>query len=175
MTGKQWLTIEDWLECTLPLGFIEIRHDGRIERAKSHIMQTVFVSPRLGGDTLRNGQAQESIIMSTCPELLAAMIYVEALEDNEALIVENARQVTRIVDPRNRVLVEKFAEPQKTDYCCIDAENYKLLPFHQYEEDNILRELNKCLLGFRQNTTCPIVEPKERQKESKQHSEDHRG
>ena len=34
--------------------------------------------------------------------------------------------------------------------CCIDAEDYSRLPLAQYEEDNVLRELNKSLLGFRQ-------------------------
>lgn len=33
----------------------------------------------------------------------------------------------------------------------MDAENYTQLPISQYEEDNILRELNKCLLAFQQN------------------------
>lgn len=34
--------------------------------------------------------------------------------------------------------------------CCIDADDYKKMPIGQYEEDNILRELNKCLLAFQQ-------------------------
>lgn len=34
--------------------------------------------------------------------------------------------------------------------CCIDAEDYSGLPLAQYEEDNVLRELKKSLLGFRQ-------------------------
>lgn len=34
--------------------------------------------------------------------------------------------------------------------CCVDADDYKKLPLGQYEEDNILRELNKCLLAFQQ-------------------------
>lgn len=37
--------------------------------------------------------------------------------------------------------------------CCIDADDYTKLPIGQYEEDNILRELNKCLLGFQQKQT----------------------
>lgn len=37
--------------------------------------------------------------------------------------------------------------------CCIDADDYTKLPIGQYEEDNILRELNKCLLGFQQKKT----------------------
>lgn len=39
----------------------------------------------------------------------------------------------------------------------MDAENYSTFPDSQFEEDNVLRELNKCLLAFRQNTTCPII------------------
>lgn len=33
--------------------------------------------------------------------------------------------------------------------CLIDAEDYSDLPIRQYEEDNVLRELNKAYLGFR--------------------------
>lgn len=39
----------------------------------------------------------------------------------------------------------------------MDAEDYSEFPESQFEEDNVLRELNKCLLAFRQNTTCPIL------------------
>lgn len=39
----------------------------------------------------------------------------------------------------------------------MDAEDYSSYPDSQFEEDNVLRELNKCLLAFRQNTTCPII------------------
>lgn len=35
----------------------------------------------------------------------------------------------------------------------MDADNYTHLPIGQYEEDNILRELNKCLLAFQQTQT----------------------
>ena len=36
--------------------------------------------------------------------------------------------------------------------CLIDAEDYSDLPIRQYEEDNVLRELNKCYLGFQQES-----------------------
>lgn len=32
----------------------------------------------------------------------------------------------------------------------MDPEDYSKLPASQFEEDNVLRELNKCLLAFRQ-------------------------
>lgn len=40
----------------------------------------------------------------------------------------------------------------------MDAENYTHYPVNQFEEDNVLRELNKCLLGFRQNTPCSSLD-----------------
>uniref|UniRef100_A0A182NSQ7 poly(ADP-ribose) glycohydrolase n=1 Tax=Anopheles dirus TaxID=7168 RepID=A0A182NSQ7_9DIPT len=157
MTGKQWLTIEDWLECELPLCDVEIRHEGKLDKADPEALQTVFASARLGGDVLGGGDSQESIQFCTFPELLAVLLYVEALEDNESLQVENVHHVARIVDPRQKgPLLERIAEPKTTTLCCIDAENYRALPSQQFEEDDILRELNKCLLAFRQNTTCPV-------------------
>lgn len=57
-SGKQWLTIEDWLECTVPLCALEVKHEGRIERSEDNVVQTVFASSRLGGDFLSNGWSQ---------------------------------------------------------------------------------------------------------------------
>ncbi|XP_052865294.1 uncharacterized protein LOC128271715 [Anopheles cruzii] len=159
MTGKQWLTIEDWLECELPLCDVEIRHEGKLDKADPDTMQTVFATARLGGTVLADGDSQESLLFCTFPELLAVLLYVEALEDNETLQIENAHHVARIVDPRSgkAPLLERIAEPRRTTLCCVDAENYRALPSQQFEEDDILRELNKCLLAFRQNTTCPVL------------------
>lgn len=41
----------------------------------------------------------------------------------------------------------------------MDAENYTRLPLSQLEEDNVLRELNKALLGFRQGKVPPQKPP----------------
>ncbi|XP_055607530.1 uncharacterized protein LOC129755186 isoform X2 [Uranotaenia lowii] len=165
MTGKQWLTIEDWLECGLPLCDVEIKHEGRLDKASSDTMQTVFSSARLGGDALSAGDSQESLQFFTFPELLAVLLYVEALEDNESLQIENAHHMSRIIEPKGRALFERIEQPKKTTLSCIDAENYRTLPSQQFEEDDILRELNKCLLSFRQNTTCPVVEPRPSEKQ----------
>lgn len=63
-SGKQWLTIEDWLECTQPLCRLEIKHEGRIERSHDECVQTIFASPRLGGNILSDGWSQVRIY---CP------------------------------------------------------------------------------------------------------------
>lgn len=152
MTSKQWLTIEDWLESSVPLCPLTIRHEGRLDRieAETKVLHVCFASSRLGGGVLEEQFTQETIHLCTHPELLSAMLSVEALEDNEVLIVEGVRHFSRINDPRNRVSFEAISPPTTVTVCCMDAEDYSHLPVSQFEEDNILREMNKSLLGFRQ-------------------------
>ncbi|XP_033219409.1 uncharacterized protein LOC117174413 isoform X2 [Belonocnema kinseyi] len=152
MTSKQWLTIEDWLESSVPLCPLTIRHEGRMDRIESEtkVLHVCFASSRLGGGALEDEISQETIHLNTHPELLTAMLSVEALEDNEVLIVEGVRHISRINDPKNRASFEVIPEPSTVMVCCMDAEDYSHLPVSQYEEDNILREMNKSLLGFRQ-------------------------
>lgn len=92
------------------------------------------------------------------PELIATLLYAEALEDNEVIFVENLRQINRVMtDSSKQPFLERLKQPKKVSVCLMDAENYSTYPDSQFEEDNVLRELNKCLLAFRQNSTNPIV------------------
>ncbi|KYN15793.1 Poly(ADP-ribose) glycohydrolase [Trachymyrmex cornetzi] len=152
MTSKQWLTIEDWLESNVPLCPLTIRHEGRLERveAASKVLQVCFANAKIGGGVLDGDVTQETVHVATHPEILAAIISVEALEDNEVLIIEGVRHMSRINDPRHKAIFEGISKPNVVTVCCIDPEDYSRLPLTQYEEDNILREMNKSLLGFRQ-------------------------
>lgn len=62
MNGKQWLTIEDWLECGVPLCSLEIKHEGRLENTCVDAVQSVFVNSKIGGDVLYCGNSQVSLI-----------------------------------------------------------------------------------------------------------------
>ncbi|XP_076547457.1 uncharacterized protein LOC117608472 isoform X2 [Osmia lignaria lignaria] len=152
MTSKQWLTIEDWLESNVPLCPLMIRHEGRLERVEpeTKVLRVCFASAKFGGGVLDGDVTQETVHIVTHPEMLAAILSVEALEDNEVLIVEGVRHISRINDPRNRAIFEALPKPNVVTVCCIDPEDYSRLPSSQFEEDNILREMNKSLLGFRQ-------------------------
>ncbi|XP_046976553.1 uncharacterized protein LOC124542670 isoform X1 [Vanessa cardui] len=151
MTSKQWLTIEDWLECTLPLCKLLVRHEGRPERCENdEALRVCFASSRIGGEALLDGESQESLSMFMMPELLPAMLSVEALEDNEVLKVEGVRMFSRISDKRQKNNVELLDKPKTVTVCLMDAEDYSALPLGQWEEDNVLRELNKSLLAFQQ-------------------------
>lgn len=58
MNSKQWLTIEDWLECNLPLCRIQIKHEGRMENCSVDGLEICFANSRLGGDVLSKGHSQ---------------------------------------------------------------------------------------------------------------------
>ncbi|XP_029167846.1 uncharacterized protein LOC114938189 isoform X2 [Nylanderia fulva] len=152
MTSKQWLTIEDWLESNIPLCPLTIRHEGRLERVESEskMLQVCFVNAKIGGGVLDGDVTQETVHVATHPEMLAAILSVEALEDNEVLIIEGVRHMSRINDPRHKAIFEGISQPNVVTVCCIDPEDYSRLPLTQFEEDNMLREMNKSLLGFRQ-------------------------
>lgn len=58
MSSKEWLTIEDWLECTLPLCALQIKHEGRLERSDEDCLHVCFSSSKVGGKVLTDGMAQ---------------------------------------------------------------------------------------------------------------------
>ncbi|GLG92694.1 Poly(ADP-ribose) glycohydrolase [Gryllus bimaculatus] len=160
MSSKDWLTIEDWLECGLPLVPLLVRHEGRLDRAEPDSLHVCFSSSRVGGDVLSDGFTQECLQFCTQPELLTMLSCVEALEDNEVLAIDGVMQVARISGPRHRASMDPLAKPPLLSVCCMDAEIYTTLPISQLEEDNVLRELNKALLGFRQkcNPSTPTLD-----------------
>ncbi|XP_065221754.1 uncharacterized protein LOC135846533 [Planococcus citri] len=150
MKGTDWLTIEDWLESESPLCPLVIKHDNRMENAEfSNSVNVCFSSKKPGGRVLGDGTSTECVQFITCPELLITLLCVEALEDNEVLLVENLFKVSRINNLRVKGEFEPFQKVVKCNVCCMDAENYARLPLSQYEEDNVLRELNKAALGFK--------------------------
>lgn len=134
-----------------------MKHEGRIESSRESIAQVIFTRSSIGSKVLLDGTSQESTILITHPELLILILFAENLEDNETLLAENIMQISRLIDPKNKAIIEKLEKPKmKSTMICMDAESYETFPPSQYEEDNCLRELNKCLLAFRQNTCASM-------------------
>ncbi|XP_045024136.1 uncharacterized protein LOC116923912 isoform X3 [Daphnia magna] len=205
MSGREWCTLEDWLQCRRPLCPLVVRHDGRVEYPSSDSTMSVnnnrpsigqsseppagirvcFASRRIGGSFLDDGTSQECAAFSSHPELLSLLPYVESLEDNEAITASGLCTYSIIHDLKNKAVFDATAGQQtttanaatktaltttsaattspisssslqqvtqaQTAMCLIDAEDYSDLPIRQYEEDNVLRELNKAYLGFGQH------------------------
>jgi poly(ADP-ribose) glycohydrolase len=63
MTSKEWLTIEDWLECSLPLCPLQIKHEGKLERSEAESVQICFASSKIGGHVLSDGNTQVGLLV----------------------------------------------------------------------------------------------------------------
>ncbi|KAK9504588.1 hypothetical protein O3M35_010890 [Rhynocoris fuscipes] len=153
MHSSHWLTLDDWVQCKLPLCPLLIRRQGDINSIGSDHVIVCSTSNRIGGGVLSDGISMECVQLMTCPEMLIILLCVEALEDNEVIIVEGVLQVTKLTGIKGgNYQLEKILNPQMLTIICMDAEDYSELPVLQYQEDSILRELNKALLGFRQKS-----------------------
>lgn len=58
MTGIEWLTIDDWLECSLPLCPLIVKHESRTENADPNNLFVCFSSKKLGARTLIDGSSK---------------------------------------------------------------------------------------------------------------------
>lgn len=61
MNSREWLTIEDWLECNLPLCTLKIKHDSNLDRSEEDCLRVLFCSSKIGGNVLFSGCNQVSI------------------------------------------------------------------------------------------------------------------
>ena len=65
MSGQEWCTLEDWLQCRDPLCGVLVRHDEQFggSGSASGGVQVCFASPRLGSNVLDCGVSQVSLCM----------------------------------------------------------------------------------------------------------------
>ncbi|XP_067118554.1 uncharacterized protein [Centruroides vittatus] len=136
------LNLPSWLCSERPLCPLVVRTMGTSEQAESSIYRTCFCSSRLGGEVLKNGTNMESINFSRMPELIATMSFVECLCENEALIAEG------IINIKENALNSLSTE--EVDVCLMDAKNYCKHPSRQFEDRNLLRDMNKAFIAFSQ-------------------------
>ncbi|KAM3181949.1 hypothetical protein ACTXT7_013357 [Hymenolepis weldensis] len=133
-----------------------------IEDVHPDTMQVNFADPFLGGLFLSKGCAQEEILCCYRPEILAGMIFMEAMECNEAFIIEGAERFSRysgyfstfqwtgnydeIKDGHNSRTEDGH---WKGVVVAIDAQHYRARgSATQYTIESIQRELNKAYCGF---------------------------
>lgn len=89
-------------------------------------------------------------MLCTTPEVLAILLSVEALEDNEIIAIQGARRFTKLIEPKPKWKLEKLNIPQqvmthnrlKNVYVCKNniffvlryryvASIQKIIPFYQ--------------------------------------------
>jgi len=120
------------------------------------LFELLFIDRFVGGGVLGNGCLQEEIKFATCPELIAARLITERLEDNEALLVQGARPYstsTGYADSFKYTGEADINAKCSDTLLAIDATNYRYDYRMQYTKENIDREILKAYAGF---SECPL-------------------
>ncbi|KAM7539567.1 hypothetical protein Aperf_G00000029094 [Anoplocephala perfoliata] len=131
-----------------------------IEDAHPDTMQVDFADSFLGGQILRGGCVQEEILLCIRPEIIAGLLFMEAMESNEAIIIEGAQRFSCYKGYRKTFQWDGgFDELKDANNCrttdghwkgavvAIDAQHYRQSAA-QFTTECIQRELNKAFCGF---------------------------
>ncbi|XP_014521364.1 poly(ADP-ribose) glycohydrolase 1 isoform X1 [Vigna radiata var. radiata] len=144
-----------WSTSTVPLCRFEVHNSGLIEDQSSEAVEVDFANKYLGGGALGRGCVQEEIRFMVSPELIAGMLFLPAMADNEAIEIVGVERFSSYtgyassfrfsgdyVDERE---VDALGR-RKTRIVAIDA---LCSPgTRQYRMNFLLREINKAFCGF---------------------------
>ncbi|XP_073537807.1 poly(ADP-ribose) glycohydrolase-like [Phyllobates terribilis] len=146
----------DWEKSTKKLRNLHITCEGTIEGNGHGMLQVDFANRYVGGGVTSEGLEQEQIRFIINPELIAARLFTEELENNECLIITGAEQYSEYKGyaesyrwdnahkdeaPRDRW------QRRSTEIVAIDAFHFRC-HIDQFIPDKIRRELNKAYCGF---------------------------
>lgn len=146
--------LPDWSKCEQKFSsstLIHVSSDGTIEDGGSGLLQVDFANKYLGGGVLKSGCVQEEIRFVICPELFCSKLFTEKMDANEAVLMMGCE---RFSDYSGYASTFQFTgdyidETPRDPYCrrqctivAIDATRFTQKS-RQYEEESILRELNK--------------------------------
>ena len=128
--------------------------------------QVDFANRHLGGGVLGNGSVQEEIRFSICPELISSMLFMECMDENEAIIIQGFEQFSKCRGYAKTLeydgnYVDKAAASLdhgnniSTTLVAIDALPYRFMrgkdpTLKQYLPEFYLKETNKAYVGFLQ-------------------------
>lgn len=148
-------TADFWAKSVVPLCLFEICPSGLIEDQSRGALEVDFANKYLGGGALSKGCVQEEIRFMINPELIAGMLFLSSMSDNEAIEIVGAERFSNYsgyastfryagdhVDLRELDSLGR----RKTKIVAIDALSHPGLK--QYRADFLLREVNKAFCGF---------------------------
>lgn len=144
--AKSLMSLPEWMCSDCPLCPLMVRTRGLIEEAEPVLLKCYPSSASIGSKFLGGNCTMECSVFLSCPEVMAALLFVELLGDNEALTVDGLLPL----DPRPQASREPVFGPSECSVCLLDLKDHSSNPVKQFEDVSLLRELNKCLVAFRQ-------------------------
>ncbi|KAL3280193.1 hypothetical protein HHI36_017693 [Cryptolaemus montrouzieri] len=145
----------DALENNLGNTRIHITSTGTIEEA-SGFLQVDFANRNVGGGVLGYGCVQEEIRFVICPELMISRLFIEQLDDTEAVVIRGSERFSNYTgysdtfqwngNFADETPTDRFGRRQTT-VAIIDATRFNKVD-QQYYPAAVLRELGKAYAGF---------------------------
>ncbi|GLT73693.1 hypothetical protein SLA2020_455310 [Shorea laevis] len=144
-----------WGKSAIPLCPFEAHSSGLIEDQSNDALEVDFANKYLGGGALRRGCVQEEIRFMVNPELIAGMLFLPSMEDNEAIEIVGAERFSDYTGYASSFCfsgdcIDKgtidFLGRRKTRIIAVDALCWPGMK--QYELTYLLRETNKAFCGF---------------------------
>ncbi|XP_055613980.1 poly(ADP-ribose) glycohydrolase-like [Uranotaenia lowii] len=161
---KQFL---DWTKCDATVAResvpVHISSEGTIEDQGRGLLQVDFANKFLGGGVLGHGCVQEEIRFVINPELLISKLFTEALKPQEALVMMGSEQFSEYNGYASTfTFAGDFLDETPRDasgrrecyIVAIDALRF-VQTAHQYQEELMLRELNKAYVGYSHPLSTP--------------------
>lgn len=154
-SGIPYPNTDFWTKSTIPLCPFQVHSSGLIEDHSNMALEVDFANKYLGGGALHRGCAQEEIRFMINPELIAGMVFLPSLADNEAIEIVGVERFSDYTGYASSFrfsgdYVDKrsidFLGRRKTRIVAIDA--FCNPRMKQYRLKYLLRETNKAFCGF---------------------------
>ncbi|XP_033517496.1 poly(ADP-ribose) glycohydrolase 1-like isoform X2 [Nicotiana tomentosiformis] len=150
-----------WSQSNISLCHIEITVSGLIEDQSREAIEVDFANMYLGGGALVRGCVQEEIRFMINPELIAGMLFLPCMADNEAVEIVGMERFSSYtgyassfrfngdyVDKKDMdVLGRRKTRIVAIDALCSPGKS-------QYRLECLLREINKAFCGFMDQFKC---------------------
>ncbi|KAI3697168.1 hypothetical protein L6452_29976 [Arctium lappa] len=146
---------ESWSKSVVSLSLFEVCSSGLIEDHSKEALEVDFANKYFGGGALTRGCVQEEIRFMINPELIAGMLFLPSMADNEAIEVVGAERFSKYTGYASSFrycgdFVDKkdidINGRRKIRIIAIDA---LVNPGRrQYGHEFLVREINKAFCGF---------------------------
>ena len=146
----KWINLE---QSNNTLCNFKVDHYQKIEEASQKYVRVDFANKYLGGGVLNTGCVQEEIMFTICPDLIVSMLFMEKMDENEAIIISGFERYYNYSGyGRTFKYKEDYLDksPEENFLVAIDALNYEKNNVEsQYSEQYMLRDINKAFIGFK--------------------------
>ena len=114
-----------------------------------------FANKYIGGGVLNGGCVQEEILFAVEPEAIVSMFFMEVMEDNDAIRIDNTIQYSKYTGyghdfkyDKSAVNVKDLSTIKKNKFIAIDASVQYTGKYGIFDKENILRDIHKAFVGF---------------------------